>query len=158
MKVKLLEKFGVQIVPATLADLAKWTPEILKDKGQELGEYIKDIKARVCINEIDQKSLEKLAALKMAMERWALSEKLSAIAIQCWDSLQDIMGIMPCFANAELTDAGIPVVCETTSRRYNCGYAAAAAETRYFRRCDHKTSENDNAELWHCGPFRTRKR
>ena len=155
---ELLEKFGVQIVPATLADLAKWTHEILKDKGQELGEYIQDIKARVCINEIDQKSLEKLAALKMAMERWALSEKLSAIAIQCWDSLQDIMGIMPCFANAELTDAGIPVVCETDIHGAITAVmlqAARQGETPvFFADVTIRHPENDNAELlWHCGPF-----
>jgi len=155
---ELLERFGVQIVPVNLSDLAKWTREILEGKGRELAYYIQDIKARVLTNEIDQEGLEKLAALKIAMERWAQSENLSAIAIQCWDSLQDIMGIMPCFANAELTDAGIPVVCETDIHGAITAamlQASRQGETpAFFADLTIRHPKNDNAELlWHCGPF-----
>ncbi|GJM74334.1 hypothetical protein HMSSN036_65500 [Paenibacillus macerans] len=47
------------------------------------------------------------------MKSFARETGSSAIAIQCWSSLQDAMGIMPCLANAILTDEQIPVTCET---------------------------------------------
>jgi L-fucose isomerase-like protein len=155
---ELLEKYGIEIVPITLADLAGWTEDILKNRAAEVKDYVADIKTRVKVDEIDAESLTKVAALKMAMQRWAEAEKLSAVAIQCWNALQGVMGIMPCFANAELTDMGIPVVCETDIHGAVTAVmlqAARMGETPvFFADITIRHPENENGELlWHCGPF-----
>ncbi|MGI6643284.1 MAG: L-fucose/L-arabinose isomerase family protein [Bacillota bacterium] len=154
----LLEKFGIQIVPASLPDLDKWTREAMSARARDVSEYVEDIKSRLCTEEISEPLLEKLAAMRIAMQDWAESESLSAIAIQCWDSLQDVTGIMPCFANAELTDIGIPVVCETDI--HGAVTAALLQASRmgesaiFFADLTVRHPTNDNAELlWHCGPF-----
>ncbi len=154
----LLERFGIQIVPVTLPDLDKWTREVMSTRSADVDAYVADIKSRVCTEEIGDPLLRKLAAMKMAMQDWAESESLSAIAIQCWDSLQDVMSIMPCFANAELTDLGIPVVCETDIHGAVTAVLLQAARMGespvFFADLTIRHPHNDNAELlWHCGPF-----
>ena len=153
----LLEKFGIQIVPASLPDLDKWTREAMSARARDVANMLKT-SSRLCTEEISEPLLEKLAAMRIAMQDWAESESLSAIAIQCWDSLQDVTGIMPCFANAELTDIGIPVVCETDI--HGAVTAALLQASRmgesaiFFADLTVRHPTNDNAELlWHCGPF-----
>ena len=83
---------------------------------------------------------------------------LPAAAIQCWNSLQDEIGIMPCAANALLNDEGIPVVCETdihgaiTSLMVE---AAGMGETRsFFADWTIRHPDIENGELLqHCGPW-----
>lgn len=47
------------------------------------------------------------------MKYYAEENGCNAIAIQCWDSLQQALHVMPCCANALLTEEGLPVACET---------------------------------------------
>ncbi len=53
------------------------------------------------------------AAMKLWVLDWAEQERLDAVAMQCWTAIQHSLGISPCFVHAELTDAGLPVACET---------------------------------------------
>ena len=53
---------------------------------------------------VDEDALENVAALKVAMKRLAEKYGCGAIAIQCWNQLQNEIGIMPCAANALLSD------------------------------------------------------
>ena len=49
-----------------------------------------------------------VAVLKVAMKELAKQYNCKVVAIQCRTSLQDMADIMPCHANALLTDEGIP--------------------------------------------------
>ncbi len=99
-----------------------------------------------------------MAALKVAMKELAFHYNCRAIAIQCWTSLQDILGIMPCFANSMLTDEGIPTVCETDIHGAITAVMMQAIGlgegTPFFADVTVRHPQNDNAELlWHCGNF-----
>ncbi|GAE93101.1 pentose isomerase [Gracilibacillus boraciitolerans JCM 21714] len=82
----------------------------------------------------------------------------SAIAIQCWSTLQDIIGIMPCLANAILTDEQIPVTCETDIHGAITSIMVQAASLNtkptFFADITVRHPENPNGELlFHCGNF-----
>ena len=98
------------------------------------------------------------ASLKTAMKRFAQSYQCQAVAIQCWNALQVETGIMPCLANALLTEEGIPVACETDIHGAVTAVMvqAAAGENSipFFADVTVRHPDNDNAELlWHCGNF-----
>jgi L-fucose isomerase-like protein len=82
----------------------------------------------------------------------------SAAAIQCWTALQDELKVMPCMANAMLTDEGFPVVCETDIHgavTSVIAQAAAMGETPTFFAdwtVAHPTNKNGEL-LQHCGCF-----
>ena len=59
------------------------------------------------------KDVEKLAALKAAIQEMCEEHQCNCVAIQCWNALQSGLGIMPCLVNGLLIEEGIPVACET---------------------------------------------
>ncbi len=62
------------------------------------------IKEKLDYSEVTEEDVRRIAALKVAMKQYTLQSQSTAIAIQCWSSLQDAIGIMPCLVNAILTD------------------------------------------------------
>jgi len=155
---QLLEKFGIEVVPITLSELAADMNKLLKNNDVRLDEGAEYTRRRTPHSDVPQDFYKKHAAMKYALKDFAKSRGLSAIALQCWNSLQDLTGIMPCIANAELTEEGLPVVCETDV----CGAVTAALvqaaggnrQPIFFADVTVRHPTNDNAELlWHCGPF-----
>ena len=153
---ELIEKFNVHLYPITLNDLVMEMKQVEAEGAKELEETCAFIQKLDRIGNDAQ--IRKVAALKVAMKRKAKDYRCSAIAIQCWSSLQNMVGIMPCHANALLTDEGIPTVCETDIHGAITSVmmqAAAMGETTpFFADITVRHPYNDNAELlWHCGNF-----
>ena len=153
---ELLEKFNVQLSPIPLPELTKEVRRA-KEEGTEVKRTIDYIRANmeVCVNE---NALENVAALKVAMARLVEKYGCKAAAIQCWNALQDELGIMPCAANALLNDEGIPVVCETDIHGAITALLAEAAgmgTTRtFFADWTIRHPDIQNGELLqHCGPW-----
>lgn len=153
---ELIEKFNIHLYPITLHDL------ILKMREVEK-KYLRDFKETAeFIRSIDLTGKEdgvmKVAALKVAMKELAEQYNCKAVAVQCWTSLQDMVNIMPCQANALLTDDGIPVACETDIHGAITAVMMQAVtmgeSVPFFADVTVRHPENDNAELlWHCGNF-----
>ena len=153
---ELLEKFNIQLSPIPLPELGdeikKWKEE--KTEGSKVIAYCRE--NMIC--KIEDNLLENVAALKVAMKSLAEKYGCNAIAIQCWNALQDVIGIMPCAANALLNEEGIPVICETDIHgavSQLITEAAAMNERRaMFADWTVRHPDNDNGELLqHCGPW-----
>jgi L-fucose isomerase-like protein len=155
---ELLERFGIEIYPITLVDIQLATRKIEKGNSSELAAAIDYIKAHLDYSEVTEEDVRRIAALKVAMKQYAVSTGSTAIAIQCWSSLQDAMGIMPCLANAILTDEQIPVTCETDIHGAITSVMVQAAALNqvptFFADLTIRHPENPNGELlFHCGNF-----
>ena len=153
---ELLEKFNIETVPYTLAELADNMNLKLKDKVK-LEPVVEYINLNFSFDFTDE-VIYKIAAMKETIYEWAQKNELSAVAIQCWNAMQDITGIMPCAVNAMLADEGLPVVCETDICGAISAVLASAAfefkEPVFFADLTVRHPTNDNAELlWHCGSF-----
>ena len=153
---ELLEKFHIQLSPIPLPELTAEIKKVKEDKI-EVEKTIAYCKANFNIAIHDDK-LENVAALKVAMRHLATKYGCNAIAIQCWNALQDEIGIMPCAANSLLNEEGLPVVCETDIHGAITAIMVEAAgmdEARsFFADWTVRHPDNDNAELLqHCGPW-----
>lgn len=153
---ELLEKFNIQLSPIPMPEL---TDEVKKAKQEktEVAEVCEYLKAHMEIK-IREDELENVAALKVAMQRLIGKYGCQAAAIQCWNALQNELGIMPCAANALLNDEGIPVVCETDIHGAITALLAEAAgmgTTRtFFADWTIRHPDIENGELLqHCGPW-----
>ncbi len=154
---ELLEKFGIQIRPITMSDFTSLVLKLEEENGQELNEVVNYIKNKMEIC-VEEKSVIRLSAMKVAMKRFVNEYECNAVAIQCWNSLQDSLGVMPCVANSLLSDEGIPVVCETDIHgaiTSVMAQAAAMGETvPFFADWTVVHPTNKNGELLqHCGPW-----
>ncbi|WP_068500797.1 L-fucose/L-arabinose isomerase family protein [Paenibacillus kribbensis] len=155
---ELLERFGIEIHPITLVDIQLRSKKIASGSSAELSEAIDYIKEKLDYSEVTEEDVRRIAALKVAMKSYAIETGSTAIAIQCWSSLQEAMGIMPCLANAILTDEQIPVTCETDIHGAITSVMVQAAAMNelptFFADITVRHPENDNGELlFHCGNF-----
>ena len=153
---ELLEKFNIQLSPIPLnelgAEIDKW-----KEEKTEVDKVIAYCKENMTCS-ISDAFLENVAALKVAMKALAAKYGCNAIAIQCWNALQDMIGIMPCAANALLNEEGIPVICETDIHGAISQLMVEAASMNerrvMFSDWTVRHPENENGELLqHCGPW-----
>lgn len=157
---ELLEKFNIQLFPISLVELQNKTLEIEKENSAELKREIEKIQIAVDCTNAPAEQVKRVAALKLAMKFYVDKELCTAVAIQCWSALQDSLNVMPCLANALLTDEGIPVACETDIHgaiTSVMAYAATMNKTApFFADLTVRHTQNDNGELlFHCGNFPT---
>jgi L-fucose isomerase-like protein len=153
---ELLEKFNIQLAPVPMPELTGAIAAAKTEKTQ-VAKTIEFINENMDVK-VKQGELESVAALKVAMQGLADKYSCNAIAIQCWNALQSEIGIMPCAANALLTDEGLPVVCETDIHGAITSImvqAAAMGEAQtFFADWTVRHPDNENAELLqHCGPW-----
>lgn len=153
---ELLEKFNIQLSPVPMPELTARMKKV-KEEGTEVLQVMAYCHEHMKIA-IKEEELEHVAALKIAMKQLAQEYGCNAIAIQCWNALQDEIHIMPCAANSLLNEEGIPVVCETDIHGAITAVMVEAAgmdEARsFFADWTVRHPDNDNAELLqHCGPW-----
>ena len=108
---ELLEKFNIQLSPIPMTELVQAVRDAQADE-QAMAAMLAHIgdSFEICIPE---DKVPAVAGLAIAMKRLVEKYGCNAGAIQCWNALQDELGIMPCAANAILNEMGIPIVCET---------------------------------------------
>lgn len=153
---ELLERFNIQLSPVPIAELTAAMKQA-KEENLEVQKVMNDCRINMCVK-IKDDELENVAALKVAMQTLAHKYGCNTVAIQCWNALQNEIGIMPCAANSLLNEEGLPVVCETDIHGAITAILAEAAgmgETRsFFADWTVRHPDNENGELLqHCGPW-----
>ena len=154
---ELLEKFNIQLSPIPMPELTAQMKEVKDKEPDEIKQVLDYCRSHYCIK-VRPKELEQVAILKIAMRKLADKYGCNAAAIQCWNALQDEIGIMPCAANSLLDEEGLPVVCETDIHGAITSLlveAAAMDDTRsFFADWTVRHPDNENGELLqHCGPW-----
>ncbi|RZT02442.1 L-fucose/L-arabinose isomerase family protein [Cuneatibacter caecimuris] len=152
---ELLEKFGIQIHPISLEELKTEMESCADSEEAAAAQQTMTENMNVCVKE---DAVKKLAAMKAAMTRLVKRYGCKAIAIQCWNAMQDALGCFPCVANSLMTEEGIPVVCETDIHGAVTAVMVQSAgmgkAPTFFADWTVRHPENDNGELLqHCGPW-----
>lgn len=153
---ELLEKFNIQLAPVPLAELTAEMKKV-KAEGKHVRETIEYCRKNFKVSVSDEQ-LENVAALKGAMRNLAEKYGCNAGCIQCWNALQDEIGIMPCAANSLLNEEGFPVACETDIHGAITSVLVEAAgmgvKRSFFADWTVRHPDNENGELLqHCGPW-----
>ena len=153
---ELLEKFNIQLAPVPLPELTAEMKKVKADKAQ-LAKIVAFCREQFKISVSDEQ-LENIAALKGAMRSLAEKYGCNAGCIQCWNALQDEIGIMPCAANSLLNEEGFPVACETDIHGAITSVLVEAAgmgvKRSFFADWTVRHPDNENGELLqHCGPW-----
>ncbi|WP_019893697.1 L-fucose/L-arabinose isomerase family protein [Allobaculum stercoricanis] len=151
---ELLERFNIQLSPIPLAELTATMKKADQEEVDQIIEYCRD---HFCV-QVKDEALEQIARLKWAIRHLADQYGCCAGAIQCWNALQQEIGIMPCAANSLLNEEGFPVVCETDIHGAITAIMAEAAgmndNRTFFADWTVRHPDNENGELLqHCGPW-----
>ena len=153
---ELLERFNVQLAPIPMPELTREIRKA-KEEGVEVPKTVSYCRSCMKI-EVTDEELETVAALKVAMKNLCRKYGCKAVAIQCWNELQNEIGIMPCAANSLLNEEGIPCVCETDIHGAITALMVEAASRQekrsFFADWTVRHPDNENGELLqHCGPW-----
>lgn len=151
---KQLQRLGVTTVTLDLSEIIHQVRTMKEDAGVK--KTLTDLKTYADVSAMPDDGLLKIAKFERAIEQFVERAKLDGLAIQCWTSLQNTLGICSCASMGRLGDRGIPCACEVDvlgtltmhSLLLAGGSPAALAD---WNNLHHKDPELVN--LWHCGVF-----
>ena len=106
---RLLERAGISVETLDLSD-AYGRIEQLGDDEEKVQAKLAEIKDYINTNGIPAESLMKMAKFGVVMQEWMSDNKLVASAIQCWTSMEEYFGIVPCTVMSMMSDE-LAVLC-----------------------------------------------
>jgi L-fucose isomerase-like protein len=109
---KLLEKAGISVEVLDLSEVFGQV-ERLSDDDPEVRDKLEAIKAYVPTAATPTAALLKMAKFALVMERWMQENDLVATAVQCWTSMEEYFGIVPCTVMSMMSNVLRPSACET---------------------------------------------
>jgi L-fucose isomerase-like protein len=108
---KILEYHGITIEPIDLSEIFGEISR-LDDYDSKVVEKIEFIKNYTSTTTFPEDGLLKLAKLAVVVEKWILETNLDGFAFQCWPSIQDNFGIVPCAIMSMFSEGLVPAACE----------------------------------------------
>ena len=108
---KLLEQAGISVETLDLSELLGWIRRLDDDEGP-VTDKIEAMRAYTRIDGIPRESLLKMAKLGVCIDRFMEDQGLAATAIQCWTSLEEFYGVVPCTAMSMMSDRLMASACE----------------------------------------------
>lgn len=109
---KLLQSSGITVVPADLSEII-FAAQAISDDDPELTKKIACIKEYAKVPANYEGKMPVVAKFALAVEHWQVANQCDALAIQCWDSLEQNYGCAACVTMSMLGDKLIPCACET---------------------------------------------
>lgn len=151
----MIRKFGQNVIHANISDVTD-RAKGYADDDPKLQEIITDIKNCVSIITVAEDYIYNAARFELALTEFWNNNHLSAMAVQCWPSIQRLMSISLCALYGRLTGKGMLTACETDvlgALAMLVNYKAALGETLpHFIDWTIQHRENPDWLLaWHCG-------
>jgi L-fucose isomerase-like protein len=109
---KLLERSGISVETLDLSEALGWVGK-MGDGDAPVKKKLEDIGAYTSVGGVPKESLMKMAKLGVAIDRWVAEKNLTATSIQCWTSLEEFFGVVPCTLMSMMSDGLMPSACET---------------------------------------------
>jgi L-fucose isomerase-like protein len=108
---KLLERAGISIETLDLSEVFGRAERIQKDDPQFKAK-LDQIKAYVPTDGIPSESLVKMAKFGAVVDSWMEENNLVASAVQCWTSMEEYFGVVPCAVMSIMSNNLLPSACE----------------------------------------------
>jgi L-fucose isomerase-like protein len=149
---KLLEKAGISTEVLDLSE-ALGRCNRLHDNDPRVARKLEEIGAYVATAGIPAPALARMARLAVVVQDWVKQNGLVATAVQCWTSMEEYFGVVPCTVMSMLSDTLMPSACETDITGAVGMYAMVLASGRPSALADWNNnygSDPDKGVLFHC--------
>jgi len=108
---KLLEASGISVETLDLSEVLGRIGR-MKDDNPAAVQKLKSIQKYVATSGIPQAALLKMAKLGAVVDDWMKATDLQVSAVQCWTSLEENLGIVPCTIMSMMSDGLLSSACE----------------------------------------------
>jgi L-fucose isomerase-like protein len=109
---KLLEHSGISIETLDLSEVFGRIDR-LKDEDQAVVAKRAALERYAKTSGVPAAALNKMAKLGAVIDKWMADSALDATAIQCWTSMEEYFGVVPCSIMSMLSNSLVPSACET---------------------------------------------
>jgi L-fucose isomerase-like protein len=149
---KLLEEAGISVEVLDLSEAFGQANRLADDDADVLNR-LDEIQAYVSTKGIPAESLTKMAKFSLVMQDWMEENELVATAVQCWTSMEEFFGIVPCTVMSMLSNTLMPSACETDITGAIGMYAMALASGTPSALVDWNNNygtDPDKGVIFHC--------
>ncbi len=108
---KLLEAHGISVETLDLSEVLGRINR-MKDNDEAAVQKLQTIQRYVATNDIPQAALLKMAKLGAVIDQWMKATDLQISAVQCWTSLEENLGVVPCTLMSMMSDSLLSSACE----------------------------------------------
>jgi L-fucose isomerase-like protein len=108
---RILETNGISIEPIDLSEILGRINR-MKDTDDAAQAKLAAIKGYVSTTGITPEALLKMAKLGAVIDAWMKETAVSVTTIQCWNSLEENFGVVPCTIMSMMSNSLVPSACE----------------------------------------------
>jgi L-fucose isomerase-like protein len=148
---KLFERAGISTETIDLSEIFGRAQRL--DGSNKVAQKLEQICEYVNVRDTPPAALDKMARLGVVIDDWMAENRLSASAIQCWTSMEEFYGIVPCTLMSIMSNGLMPSACETDVAGVVGMYAMALASGRPSALIDWNNNygeDHDKCVIFHC--------
>jgi len=108
---KLLEASGISVETLDLSEVLGRISR-MKDTDDAAVQKLQAIQRYVTTKDIPQVALLKMAKLGAVVDQWMKAVDVQISAVQCWTSMEENLGVVPCTLMSMMSDALLSSACE----------------------------------------------
>jgi L-fucose isomerase-like protein len=108
---KLLEASGISVETLDLSEVLGRISR-MKDTDEVAVEKLASIQKYVPTTDIPEAALLKMAKLGAVIDQWMKATDLQISAVQCWTSLEENLGVVPCTVMSMMSEGLLSSACE----------------------------------------------
>ncbi len=149
---KLFQHAGITVETLDLSEAFGMIARMADDDARVVAKVNK-VKAYANAAKVPAAALIKIAKLGVVLDEWSAANEYDATAIQCWTSMQEYFGVVPCTLMSMLSDSLAPSACETDIAGTAAMYAMALASGKPSALVDWNNNYGDDPDkgvVFHC--------
>jgi L-fucose isomerase-like protein len=149
---KLLERAGISVDTIDLSEIFGRAAR-LKADDPALKTKLDEMQAYVPAGGVPNESLKRMAKLGVVIDRWMTDNNLVASALQCWTSMEEFYGVVPCTLMSMMSNKLMPSACETDIAGLVGMYALVLASGKASAIVDWNNNYADDPDkgvIFHC--------
>jgi L-fucose isomerase-like protein len=108
---KLLEASGISVETLDLSEVLGRISR-MKDSDEAAVRKLQAIQTYVSTSDVPQAALLKMAKLGAVVDDWMKATDVQISAVQCWTSLEENLGVVPCTVMSMMSDSLLSSACE----------------------------------------------
>ena len=108
---KLLEASGISVETLDLSEVLGRIDR-MKDTDEAAVHKLQSIQKYVSTNDIPSAALMKMAKLGAVIDAWMKATDVQISAVQCWTSLEENLGVVPCTVMSMMSESLLSSACE----------------------------------------------
>jgi L-fucose isomerase-like protein len=149
---KLFERAGISTESIDLSEVFGRAWRVQPD-NPKLKVKSEEIRSYMALGNTTDEAVDRMARLGVVIDEWMADNGLVASAVQCWTSIEEYYGIVPCTVMSMMSNKLMPSACETDIAGVIGMYAMALASGKPSALVDWNNNYGDDPDkcvVFHC--------